>query len=86
MGAIINMAPELYNGIIAAVPFVDVVTTMLDESIPLTTGEYDEGGNPNNKESLLWNPNINGFWHLAAGHLFPVLSGLRGPPSRPQEH
>ncbi|MEF3079034.1 S9 family peptidase [Winogradskyella poriferorum] len=49
MGAIINMAPELYNGIIAAVPFVDVVTTMLDDSIPLTTGEYDEWGNPNDK-------------------------------------
>lgn len=47
MGAIINEAPELYNGIIAAVPFVDVVTTMLDDSIPLTTGEYDEWGNPN---------------------------------------
>ncbi len=47
MGAIINMAPELYNGIVSAVPFVDVVTTMLDDSIPLTTGEYDEWGNPN---------------------------------------
>ncbi|MDT0644027.1 S9 family peptidase [Zunongwangia sp. F363] len=47
MGAVINMAPELYNGVIAAVPFVDVVTTMLDDSIPLTTGEYDEWGNPN---------------------------------------
>ncbi|MBV7268049.1 S9 family peptidase [Winogradskyella luteola] len=47
MGAIVNKAPELYNGIIAAVPFVDVVTTMLDDSIPLTTGEYDEWGNPN---------------------------------------
>ncbi|OIP52773.1 MAG: oligopeptidase B [Flavobacteriaceae bacterium CG2_30_34_30] len=50
MGAIMNMAPELYNGVIAAVPFVDVVTTMLDDSIPLTTGEYDEWGNPNEKE------------------------------------
>lgn len=50
MGAIVNMAPELYNGVIASVPFVDVVTTMLDDSIPLTTGEYDEWGNPNNKE------------------------------------
>ncbi|MCG2461378.1 S9 family peptidase [Flavobacteriaceae bacterium F89] len=50
MGAIANMAPGLYNGIIAAVPFVDVVTTMLDESIPLTTGEYDEWGNPNERE------------------------------------
>ena len=46
MGAIINMAPELWGGVIAAVPFVDVVTTMLDESIPLTTGEFDEWGNP----------------------------------------
>ena len=50
MGAILNMAPEIYNGVIAAVPFVDVVTTMLDDSIPLTTGEYDEWGNPNDKE------------------------------------
>lgn len=50
MGVIANESPELYNGIIAAVPFVDVVTTMLDESIPLTTGEYDEWGNPNNPE------------------------------------
>jgi oligopeptidase B len=50
MGGIINEAPELYNGIVSAVPFVDVVTTMLDDSIPLTTGEYDEWGNPNNKE------------------------------------
>lgn len=50
MGAVANMAPSLYNGIIAQVAFVDVVTTMLDESIPLTTGEYDEWGNPNKKE------------------------------------
>lgn len=50
MGAVVNMAPELYNGVLAGVPFVDVVTTMLDETIPLTTGEYDEWGNPNDKE------------------------------------
>ncbi len=50
MGAIINMAPELYKGVVASVPFVDVVTTMLDDSIPLTTGEYDEWGNPNEKK------------------------------------
>ena len=50
MGAIVNMNPELYNGVIAQVPFVDVVTTMLDETIPLTTGEYDEWGNPNKKK------------------------------------
>ncbi len=50
IGAVINMAPSLFRGVIAAVPFVDVVTTMLDESIPLTTGEYDEWGNPNDPE------------------------------------
>lgn len=50
MGAVMNQAPELYNGIVAQVPFVDVLTTMLDDSIPLTTGEYDEWGNPNQKE------------------------------------
>ncbi|MCY1479885.1 Protease 2 [compost metagenome] len=50
MGAVVNMAPELYHGVIAQVPFVDVITTMLDDTIPLTTGEYDEWGNPNEKE------------------------------------
>ncbi|NCO64508.1 MAG: S9 family peptidase [Flavobacteriales bacterium] len=50
VGAVINMNPELYHGVLAAVPFVDVVTTMLDDTIPLTTGEYDEWGNPHNKE------------------------------------
>ncbi len=49
MGAITNMRPDLFKGVVAAVPFVDVVTTMLDESIPLTTSEYDEWGNPNDK-------------------------------------
>lgn len=49
MGVVLNEAPGLYNGVIAAVPFVDVITTMLDESIPLTTGEYDEWGNPNDE-------------------------------------
>ena len=49
VGAVINYRPDLFKGVIAAVPFVDVVTTMLDESIPLTTSEYDEWGNPNDK-------------------------------------
>lgn len=49
MGAVVNMKPENFRGVVAAVPFVDVVTTMLDEDIPLTTGEYDEWGNPNDK-------------------------------------
>jgi len=50
MGAVINMEPDYFNGVLAAVPFVDVVSTMLDESIPLTTGEFDEWGNPKNEE------------------------------------
>ena len=50
MGAVINQAPELFHGVVANVPFVDVVTTMLDDSIPLTTGEYDEWGNPHDKQ------------------------------------
>ena len=50
IGGVMNMSPDTFNGVIAAVPFVDVVTTMLDDSIPLTTGEYDEWGNPNEKE------------------------------------
>jgi len=50
VGAVVNMAPQFYNGVVAAVPFVDVVTTMLDEDIPLTSGEWDEWGNPEEKE------------------------------------
>ncbi len=51
MGVVINERPDLWKGVVAAVPFVDVMTTMLDENIPLTTGEYDEWGNPNEKQS-----------------------------------
>ncbi|MDN3694139.1 S9 family peptidase [Chryseobacterium tructae] len=54
MGAIVNMNPNLWNGVISQVPFVDVVNTMLDTSIPLTTNEYDEWGNPNNKEAYFY--------------------------------
>ncbi len=54
MGAVVNMNPELFNGVIAAVPFVDVVSTMLDESIPLTTNEFDEWGNPKNEDSYTY--------------------------------
>ena len=50
MGAVTNLAPELFDGVVSAVAFVDVVTTMLDDSIPLTTSEYDEWGNPNEQE------------------------------------
>ena len=54
MGAVVNMRPDLWNGIVAQVPFVDVINTMLDESIPLTTNEFDEWGNPKNKEAYLY--------------------------------
>jgi oligopeptidase B len=54
MGAVVNMAPELWNGVIAQVPFVDVITTMSDPTIPLTTNEYDEWGNPANKEAYFY--------------------------------
>jgi oligopeptidase B len=50
MGAVVNMRPDLFKGVVAGVPFVDVITTMLDKSIPLTTGEFDEWGNPEIKE------------------------------------
>lgn len=54
MGAVVNMAPDLWNGVIAQVPFVDVITTMSDPTIPLTTNEYDEWGNPANKEAYFY--------------------------------
>jgi oligopeptidase B len=54
MGAAVNMAPHLFKGVIAEVPFVDVVTTMLDDDIPLTTGEFDEWGNPDELESYMY--------------------------------
>ena len=50
MGAVVNMAPDLYHGVVAAVPFVDVINTMMDPSIPLTSNEWDEWGDPRNKE------------------------------------
>lgn len=67
MGAIINMAPELYNGIVAQVPFVDVLTTMLDESIPLTTGEFDEWGNPNELEFYEYIKSYSPYDNVKAG-------------------
>ena len=54
MGAVVNMAPSLWHGVIAQVPFVDVINTMLDESIPLTTNEFDEWGNPKNKDAYFY--------------------------------
>jgi len=54
MGAVMNLRPDLYKGVIAQVPFVDVLTTMLDESIPLTTGEYNEWGDPRKKDDYMY--------------------------------
>ena len=78
MGAVINSAPELYNGVVAQVPFVDVVTTMLDDSIPLTTGEYDEWGNPNKKDYYEYMKSYSPYDNIA-NKLYPnmlVTTGL----------
>jgi oligopeptidase B len=65
MGAIVNLRPDLWNGVIAAVPFVDVITTMSDASIPLTTNEYDEWGNPADKESYFYMKSYSPYDNLA---------------------
>ncbi|MGB3342335.1 MAG: S9 family peptidase [Aequorivita sp.] len=78
MGAIVNMAPELYNGVLASVPFVDVLTTMLDDTIPLTTGEYDEWGNPNELEYYDYIKSYSPYDNVEAKH-YPnmlVTTGL----------
>ena len=54
MGAVSNLRPDLYRGIVSVVPFVDVLTTMLDPDIPLTTAEYEQWGNPNEKEAYFY--------------------------------
>ncbi len=72
MGAIINLDPDLWAGVVAAVPFVDVVTTMLDDSIPLTTGEYDEWGNPNEKVYYDYMLSYSPYDQVAA-HAYPPL-------------
>lgn len=70
MGTVVNIAPELYEGVVASVPFVDVVTTMLDPSIPLTTGEYDEWGNPENAED---------YWRIKAYSPYDNVKNQRYP-------
>ena len=60
------MRPELWNGVVADVPFVDVVNTMLDEDIPLTTGEYDEWGNPNVEEDYLYMKSYSPYENVEA--------------------
>ncbi len=78
MGAIANLRPDLWNGIIADVPFVDVVNTMLDETIPLTTNEYDEWGNPNEKEAYFYMKSYSPYENVEAIN-YPnmlVITGL----------
>jgi oligopeptidase B len=65
MGAVVNMAPDLWHGVIAQVPFVDVVNTMLDESIPLTTNEFDEWGNPKNKDAYEYMKSYSPYENVA---------------------
>lgn len=74
IGAVVNMRPELWRGVIAAVPFVDVVTTMLDDSIPLTTGEYDEWGNPNDKAYYDYIKSYSPYDNIEAKGYPPLLA------------
>jgi oligopeptidase B len=73
MGAVVNMEPAMWAGVIAAVPFVDVVTTMLDESIPLTTGEFDEWGNPKNEEYYHYIKSYSPYDNIEAKAYPPML-------------
>ncbi len=66
MGAVINLRPDLFHGVVASVPFVDVVTTMLDDTIPLTTFEYDEWGNPNEEEAFRYMLSYSPYDNVAA--------------------
>ncbi len=72
MGAVLNMRPDLFKGVIAAVPWVDVVTTMLDPNVPLTTSEYDEWGNPNNKDYYDYMISYSPYDNVEAKH-YPAL-------------
>jgi len=73
MGAVTNIRPDLWAGIVSAVPFVDVVTTMLDESIPLTTGEYDEWGNPNDEKAYNYIKSYSPIDNIEAKDYPPIL-------------
>ena len=73
VGAVMNMEPGMWAGIVAAVPFVDVVTTMLDETIPLTTGEFDEWGNPKEQEYYNYMKSYSPYDNVVAQDYPPVL-------------
>jgi oligopeptidase B len=72
MGTVVNLRPDLFRGVLSAVPFVDVVTTMLDETIPLTTGEYDEWGNPNNEDSYNYMKSYSPYDNVTA-QAYPAM-------------
>jgi oligopeptidase B len=72
MGGCINLKPQLYKGVVAAVPFVDVITTMLDESIPLTTGEFDEWGNPKDEKYYYYMKSYSPYDNVVAKN-YPAL-------------
>ena len=73
MGAVVTMRPDLWRAVIADVPFVDVVTTMLDETIPLTTGEFDEWGNPKNKDSYFYMKSYSPYDQLGKQKMPPMM-------------
>ena len=72
MGAVTNLAPELFRGVLAQVPFVDVINTMLDESLPLTVGEFEEWGNPKIAEQYAWMRAYSPYDNLAPG-AYPAM-------------
>ena len=72
MGAVTNLAPELFRGVLAQVPFVDVINTMLDESLPLTVGEFEEWGNPKLAEQYAWMRAYSPYDNLAPG-AYPAM-------------
>jgi len=73
MGAVVNLRPDLWNGVIAAVPFVDVITTMLDESIPLTTFEYDEWGNPADPNYYAYIRQYSPYDNVSSERAYPAM-------------
>ena len=82
MGAVVNLRPDLFKGVVAQVPFVDIVTTMLDPDIPLTTGEYDEWGNPNDKEYYQYMLSYSPYDNVA-GQGLPPHAGDHRPARFP---
>ena len=82
MGAVTNLRPDLFRAVLAEVPFVDVVNTMLDASLPLTVIEYDEWGNPNDAESYALHPLLLARTTTCAAQAYPhmlVTAGLNDP-------